>query len=251
MTIKNCYPLPLIQELIDKLKSSKVFSKMDIRWGYNNIRIKEGDEWKAAFRTNKGLFEPTVMFFGLTNSPATFQAFMNHILRDLINAGHVIVYMDDILVFTDTIEDHESIVQEVLCILQENNLYLKPEKCHFETDHIDYLGIIVSNGTVCMDPKKVAVLNTWPTPLKKCDVQSFLGFYNFFRCFIQGFSAVAHPLSQLTGNSEWSWGVKEQAAFEELKCWIAEDVTLTIPLDDGKFQIKADSSDYANGAVLS
>ena len=110
MTIKNRYPLPLIQELIDKLKSSKVFSKMDIRWGYNNIRIKEGDEWKAAFRTNKGLFEPTVMFFGLTNSPATFQAFMNHILRDLINAGHVIVYMDDILVFTNTIEDHESIV---------------------------------------------------------------------------------------------------------------------------------------------
>ena len=110
MMIKNCYPLPLIQELIDKLKSSKVFSKMDIRWGYNNIWIKEGDEWKAAFRTNKGLFEPTVMFFGLTNSLATFQAFMNHILQDLINAGHIIVYMDDILVFTDTIEDHESIV---------------------------------------------------------------------------------------------------------------------------------------------
>ena len=155
MMIKNHYPLPLIQELIDKLKLSKVFSKMDIQWGYNNIQIKEGDEWKAAFRTYKGLFKPTVMFFGLTNSLATFQAFMNHILRDLINAGHVIVYMDDILVFTDTIEDHESIVREVLRILQENNLYLKPEKCNFETDHIDYLGIIVGNGTVCMDQKKV------------------------------------------------------------------------------------------------
>ena len=251
MIIKNHYPLPLIQELINKLKLSKVFSKMDIQWGYNNIWIKEGDEWKAAFRMNKGLFEPTVMFFGLTNSLATFQAFMNHILRDLINAGHVIVYMDDILVFTDTIEDHESIVWEVLRILQENNLYLKPEKCNFETDHIDYLGIIVGNGTVRMDPKKVLVLNTWPTPLKKCDVQSFLGFCNFFRRFIQGFSAVARPLSQLTGNSEWSWGEKEQAAFEELKHRIAEDVTLTIPLDDGKFRIEADSSDYANGAVLS
>ena len=128
---------------------------------------------------------------------------------------------------------------------------MKPEKCNFETDHIDYLGIIVGNGTVCMDPKKVAVLNTWPTPLKKRDVQSFLGFCNFFRRFIQGFSAVARPLSQLTGNSEWSWGEKEQVAFEELKRRIAEDVTLTIPLDDGKFRIEADSSDYANGAVLS
>ena len=112
---------------------------------------------------------------------------------------------------------------------------MKPEKCNFETDHIDYLGIIVGNGTVRMDPKKVSVLNTWPTPLKKRDVQSFLGFCNFFRRFIQGFSAVARPLSQLTGNCEWSWGEKEQAAFEELKHWIAEDVTLTIPLDDGKF----------------
>ena len=114
MTIKNRYPLPLIQELIDKLKGSKVFSKMDIRWGFNNIRIKEGDEWKAAFRTNRGLFEPTVMFFGLTNSPATFQGFMNHILKPLIDQGHVIVYMDDILVSTDTIEGHHEIVKEVL-----------------------------------------------------------------------------------------------------------------------------------------
>ena len=120
----------------------------------------------------------------------------------------------------DTIEDHESIVQEVLCILQENNLYLKPEKCNFKMDYIDYLRIIVGNGTVWMDPKKVAVLNTWPTPLKKCNVQSFLGFCNFFRCFIQGFSPIAWPLSQLTGNSEWSWGDKEQLAFEELKHWI-------------------------------
>ena len=94
MTVKNRYPLPLIQELIDKLKNAQVFSKMDIRWGYNNIRIKEGDEWKAAFRTNRGLFEPTVMFFGLTNSPATFQSFMNHILKRQIDEGHVIVYMD-------------------------------------------------------------------------------------------------------------------------------------------------------------
>lgn len=119
MTIKNHYPLPLVQELIDKLKDAKVFTEMGIRWGYNNIRIKDGDEWKAAFRTNRGLFKPTVMFFGLMNSPATFQAFMNHILKHLINEGHVIVYMDDTLVFTDTIEEHRCIVHEVLKSLRK------------------------------------------------------------------------------------------------------------------------------------
>ena len=110
MTVKNRYPLPLIQELIDKLKQSRYFSKMDVRWGYNNIRIAEGDEWKAAFRTNRGLYEPTVMFFGLTNLSATFRTFMNHILKDLIDEGHVIVYLDDILVFTDTKEEHRRLV---------------------------------------------------------------------------------------------------------------------------------------------
>ena len=167
MTIKNRYPLPLIQELIDKLKSSKVFSKMDIRWGYNNIRIKEGNEWKAAFRTNKGLFEPMVMFFGLTNSLATFQAFMNHILRDLINAGHIIVYMDDILVFTNNLKTHREIVHEVLWILEENHLYLKPEKCTFESNYVDHFRIIVGNGTVQMDPKKVEAVKNWLTLQKK------------------------------------------------------------------------------------
>ena len=102
MTVKNRYPLPLIQELIDKLKQSRYFTKMDVRWGYNNIQIAEGDEWKAAFRTNRGLFEPTVMFSGLTNSPATFQTFMNHILRDEVIAGHVIVYLDDMLISLTT-----------------------------------------------------------------------------------------------------------------------------------------------------
>ncbi len=110
MTIKNQYPLLLIQELIDKLKGAKWFTKMDVQWGYNNIQIKEGDEWKAVFRTNRGLFEPSVMFFGLTNSPATFQSFMNHILKELIDDKHVIVYLDDILNFTNTLEEHRHIV---------------------------------------------------------------------------------------------------------------------------------------------
>ena len=126
-TIKNRYPLPLIQELVDKLRYVKHFTKLDIRWGYNNVRIKEGDEWKAAFRTNRGLYEPTVMFFGLCNSPATFQRMMNEVLRDLINEGHVLVYLDDILVFTEDLELHRKIVHRVLQRLREHQLYLK---CH-------------------------------------------------------------------------------------------------------------------------
>ena len=117
MTIKNQYPLPLIQELVNKLKGAKYFTKLDIRWGYNNVRIKEGDEWKAAFLTNRGLFEPLVMFFGLTNSPATFQTMMNELLQDLINTGKVLVYIDDILIFTNNLDEHCELVRHVLSIL--------------------------------------------------------------------------------------------------------------------------------------
>ena len=132
MTVKNKYPLPLIQELVEKLQDSKVFTKMDIRWGYNNIRIKEGDEWKAAFRTNRGLFELTVMFFGLCNSPATFQHMMDEIFEELLEKGGVIVYMDDILIHAKTEQRLAFLITEkVLEILEKNNLYLKPKKCKF------------------------------------------------------------------------------------------------------------------------
>jgi hypothetical protein len=109
MTIKNSYPIPLINELVDKICGAKVFSKLDIRWGYNNVRIREGDEWKAAFATNRGLFEPMVMFFGLCNSPSTFQTMMNEILEELVLEGHILVYLDDILIFTETLEEHREL----------------------------------------------------------------------------------------------------------------------------------------------
>ena len=128
-TVKNQYPLPLIGEIIDKLKGAKYFTKLDVWWGFNNVRIHEGNEWKAAFRTNLGLFKPTIMFFGLTNSPATFQTMMNHILRDLINEGKVAIYLNDILIFTKDLIEHCKIVNRVLQILQENKLSLKPLYC--------------------------------------------------------------------------------------------------------------------------
>ena len=200
MTIKNRYPLPLIQELLDKLKGASYFTKLDVRWGYNNVRIKEGDEWKAAFKTNRGHFEPMVMFFGLTNSPATFQAMMNSLFGDLIASGRGVIYLDDILIFTESLEEHRQVVRQVLEVLRKNHLYLKPEKCEFEQRSIEYLGMIVEEGNVRMDPAKVAAIREWPTPTKKRDLQSFIGFCNFYRHFIEDFSKIARPLHDLTKN---------------------------------------------------
>ena len=131
-TVKNRYPLPLISELVNRLKGARYFTKLDVQWGFNNMQMKEGDEWKAAFRTNRGLFEPLVMFFGLTNSPATFQTMMNEIFHDLILEGVVCVYIDDILIYTKTCKEHRQITQIVLECLQMHKLYLKHEKCTFK-----------------------------------------------------------------------------------------------------------------------
>jgi len=131
VTVKNKYPLPLISKLVSQLCGAKYFTKLDVRWGFNNVRIKPGDEWKAAFCTNRGLFEPLVMFFGMTNSPTTFQTMMNDIFRTLIAEGIMVVYLDDILIFTETEEEHEQAVQRVLEVLAEHKLFLRPEKCEF------------------------------------------------------------------------------------------------------------------------
>ena len=135
-TIKNNYPLPLIIDLIDNMGSKKVFTKMDLQWGFNNVRIKEGDEWKRAFTIHIGSFEPTVMFFGITNSPAIFQVMMNEILRDMISEGKVAAFVDNVLVGTEIEEGHNEIVEEVLRRLEENNLYVKPEKCAWKVRKI-------------------------------------------------------------------------------------------------------------------
>ena len=172
--------LPLIKEVINRLNGAKIFLKMDVQWGFNNIRIKEGDEEKAAFVTSEGLFELTVMFFRLTNSPATFQTMMNAILRPVILEGHIQVYIDDILIYTSTKEEHRALVRRVLQILKENRLFLKPEKCKFKKDHIDYLGVVVSANGVAMDPEKVKAIKDWPIPRKLVEVQEFIGFLNFY-----------------------------------------------------------------------
>jgi len=191
MTVKNKYPLPLISKLMSQLRGARYFTKLDVHWGFNNVCIKPRDKWKVAFQTNRGLFEPLVMFFGMTNSPATFQTMMNDIFRNLIAEGIVVVYLDNILIFTKTEKEHAQVTRRVLQILKENKLFLRPEKCKFYKQQIEYLGLVISENEVSMDPVKVAGVQEWPIPENKTDVQAFLDFVNFYWRFIQDFSAKA------------------------------------------------------------
>jgi len=169
VTIKNKYPLPLISQLISQLCGARYFTKLDVRWGFNNVCIKPGDEWKAAFRTNWGLFEPLVMFFRMTNSPATFQTMMNDVFRTVIVEGIIVVYLDDILIFTKTEEEYKQAVWRVLEILAEHKLFLHLEKCEFHWKQIEYLGLVISENKVAMDPVKVAGVREWPVEGGKGD----------------------------------------------------------------------------------
>jgi Reverse transcriptase (RNA-dependent DNA polymerase) len=164
--VKNSYSLPLISGIMDKFKGTKYFTKLDIHWGYNNVRIRKGDEWKAAFKTNKGLFKPTVMFFGMCNSLATFQAMMDDIFMMMIDNQLVIVYMDDILIFADTKEELERITKLVLEKLREHNLFLKAKKCEFCQTRIEYLGMIIEEEKISMDAVKLGGIRNWPVPTK-------------------------------------------------------------------------------------
>src|SRR5258708_23651939 len=201
-TIRNRYPLPLIPELINRVKGATLFSKFDIRWGYNNVRIKQGDEWKAAFITNEGLFEPRVMFFGLTNSPATFQTMMNAIFIAELRQGWLTIYMDDILVHTrNDLLEHRARVHQVLYKLKQHDLYLKPEKCQFEQKRVEFLGVILEGGTIQMNPAKTRGIADWKPPQTTRDVRAFLGFTGFYRYFVPNYARIARPLIDLTQKS--------------------------------------------------
>jgi hypothetical protein len=194
----------LITDLLTDLSGAKIFTKLDVKDGYNNIRIKEGDEHKAAFKTKYGLWEPLVMFFGLKNSPATFQNMMNYEYRDVIDFWNargtaIRIYMDDIAIATSTnLEDHIKAVSAVFEVAERLDLYFKPEKCTFHAPRMDYLGVILEKGITRMDPVKIAGIKNWPTPTKVKDIRSFLGFCNFYRPFIRGFAHIARPFNELT-----------------------------------------------------
>jgi len=195
-----------MQELQDWVQGAQWFTKMDLKNGFHLIRMKEGDEWKTAFRTRYGLFEFQVMPFSLTNAPSTFQDMMNHILSDLLDVG-VLAYMDDILVYAKTEEEHDRLVKEVLGRLQENGLAVSPEKCVWKTQEVKFLGYVIGRDGIKMAKEKVETVLEWRTPKSLTEVQSFLGFANFYRQFIQDYSWVARPLTELTKKGkkeEWS-----------------------------------------------
>ena len=250
-TKKNRYPLPLITDLLDKLKGKNIFTKLDVRWGYNNVRIKEGDEWKAAFKTSRGVFEPTVMFFGLCNSPATFQSMMNDIFKDMIAEGWLVIYIDDLMIASENQEQQDERTRRVLERLMENDLYLKAEKCAFNQEKVEYLGFVISKDKIAMDPIKLDGIAKWPMPRKPRDVRSFLGFTGYYRKFIRRYSEIAKPLNSLTKkNLKWYWTEVEQKAFEDLKERFLKKPVLIMP-DPGKpFQVETDASKWATGGVL-
>jgi len=192
------------------------------------------------------------MFFGMTNSPATFQTMMNDVFRTVIAEGIVVVYLDDILIFTKTEEEHERAVRRVLEILTEHKLFLRPEKCEFHWKQIEYLGLVISENKVAMDSVKVAGVHEWPVPENRTDVQAFIGFVNFYYRFIQDFSTIARPLFDLTCSDQaWNWDTKEQEAFKHLKMAVTTALILASPQDSELFHIEADSPDFASRAILS
>ena len=252
VTIPNRYPLPLMQELQDRVRGAQWFTKMDLKNGFNLIRIRKGDEWKTAFRTRYGLYEFQVMPFGLTNAPSTFQDMMNHVLSDVLDVG-VLAYMDDILVYAETEEEHDQLVREVLKRLQQNGLAVSPEKCVWKTHEVEFLGYVIGRKGISMSQDKVEAVLSWRTPNALTEVQSFLGFANFYRRFIKDYSGIARPLTELTKKTgkEWSWNPEAETAFQELKKRFTTAPILAHFDASRPIIIETDASDFAIGAVLS
>ena len=251
MTEKDRYPLPLIDNLIDQLRESIIYTALDLKGAYNLVRIKKGDEWKTAFRTRYGHFEYNVMPFGLTNAPATFQRMMNEIFRPYLDQ-FVVVYLDDILVYSRNKEDHVKHVRIVLQVLRENKLYCEFAKCSFHVSEVEYLGYVISAKGLFMSQKKVSAVMDWEVPKSKVGVQSFIGFANFYRRFIKNFARIATPLHKLTKkDANFEWTADCQDAFETLKHAFVSAPILKYADFTTKFVVETDASDFAIGCVLS
>jgi transposase InsO family protein len=248
---KDRYPLPLISDLLDAPRKARIYTKIDLKHAYHLVRIAEGDEWKTAFRTRYGSFEWLVMPFGLSNAPAAFQRFMNDIFADMLDVN-VVVYLDDILIYSDTPAQHRKHVREVLRRLRQHGLYAGADKCTFDADTVEYLGYILSPDGLRMDSEKVRTIQDWPEPRKIKDIQSFLGFANFYRRFIWNYSDIVVPLTRLTRkDTPWNFSAECRTAFETLKKAFTTAPILTHWIPDTQIVIETDASDYALGAILS
>lgn len=250
-TIKDRYPLPLIRETLMQLSKARYYTTLDIRSAYNLIRVAEGDEWKTAFRTRYGLYESLVMPFGLTNAPATFQKFVNDVLRPFLDA-FCTAYLDDILIYSSTLEEHKIHVRRVLEALSKAGLHLKPEKCEFHRTSVRYLGMIISDKGVQMDPRKISTILEWDTPATLRDLRSFLGFSNFYRRFIKDYSRVVAPLVKLTKKDQsFIWDQECSAAFDYLKhCFTTAPILCHFD-PEKEIIVETDASDYVSAGILS
>uniref|UniRef100_A0A3Q2EG98 Gypsy retrotransposon integrase-like protein 1 n=1 Tax=Cyprinodon variegatus TaxID=28743 RepID=A0A3Q2EG98_CYPVA len=251
ITVKNKYPLPLLSSALEPVQSATFFTKLDLRSAYHLVRIRRGDEWKTAFKTPLGHFEYQVMPFGLCNAPAVFQALVNDVLRDFLNI-FVFVYIDDILIYSRTLSEHIHHVRLVLQRLLENRLFVKAEKCEFHKHSVTFLGLILEGGQVRSDPEKIKAVLNWPVPETRRELQRFLGFANFYRCFIRGYSQIAAPLHALTSvKVPFVWNPEANRAFTDLKRRFSQAPILIHPDPAKQFTVEIDASDSGVGAVLS
>ncbi len=249
--VKNTYPLPLMSSAFEHLQGASFFMKLDLRNAYHLVRIREGDKWKTAFNTPRGHFEYCVLPFGLSNAPAVFQALVNDVLRDMLDQ-FIYVYLDDILIFSHSLQEHVQHVRRVLQRLLENGLYVKAEKCAFHAQSVPFLGYIVSVEGMRMDPDKSQAVVDWPTPDSRKALLRFLGFANFYRRFIRNFSQLAAPLTALTSTKiPFRWSSAAEVAFAKLKgCFVSAPI-LIAPDPSRQFVVEVDASEVGVGAILS
>lgn len=250
LTLKTKYPLPVIDELLDELSGASWFSKLDLRAGYHQIRLAPGEEYKTAFHTHNGHYEFNVVAFGLTGGPATFQSEMNETLSPVLRK-YVVVFFDDILVFSATLEEHVVHLRTVLQLLQQNHWKVKVSKCEFAKRTVSYLGFVVSEQGVSTDPSKVQGVLNWPVPQNLKELRGFLGLSGYYHKFVQHYGVISQPLTQLLRkNVPFVWIKDTQTAFDVLKTAVTSAPVLALPNFKLPFTVETDASDTGVGAVL-
>src|SRR5258705_418946 len=248
---KDHYPLPLISDLLMSPAPTRIYSKIDLKHAYHLVCIAKGDKPKTTFRTCYSSYKWRVMPFGLSNAPAAFQRFINEVLGDLMDVC-MVGYLDDILVYSDSLEDHQNHVWEVLWHLHKVGLYANLKKCKFHTDTMEYLRFILSPKGLQMDPTKVSTIQDWPEPQKVRDVQAFLGFANFYWRFIHTYSEMTHPLNHLCKKAiPWHFGTEEGKAFRDLKEAFRSAPVLAHWAPNLPMTVETDASDGAIAGILS
>jgi hypothetical protein len=241
ITIKDSFPIPIVDELLDELFGAKYFSKLDLRSGYHQILLHPEDRHKTAFRTHQGHYEWLVMPFGLTNAPTTFQSLMNHIFQHALRKS-VLVFFDDILINSSDWQEHLKHLDEVLNILQTNNLFVKLSKCSFGVLEIEYVGHVVTGQGVSMDKDKVKVVLDWPIPKNVKQLRGFLGLTGYYRRFIKSYAKIAAPLTELLKKENYIWNDQEEMAFHQLQNAMTSALVLSLPNFEKPFILETDAS---------